>query len=264
MTLQSIYTGDHGKEKLRFGSKLVVRYDEPASDKPSKWTSVYPLADAKCKKDNGDIFKNTIKNELAKGINAIERDEVNFHQNKETKKWECTLVSKEEEHPDDDIQVDVLTYMIGDLKFLSVMLGKENFEGLWCFLCQLYHDDWKEHGHAAGNFWDLDELRRQAEKVKTEVLDGKDRKGVREDPYFDIPVDHYIWPVLHILIGIGNAILAYLVDIVENEIQQLPPKELILKREVKELEQQLEDTRAWTGAEAGSGKQLVKNTRGTG
>ena len=42
------------------------------------------------------------------------------------------------------------------------------------------------------------------------------RMGVREEAYFDIPIDRYIWPVLHTLIGVGNGILNHLVDIVEN------------------------------------------------
>ena len=45
-----------------------------------------------------------------------------------------------------------------------------------------------------------------------------------------IHVQLFIWPILHTLIGASNAILAYLIDIIEAEIQQLPAKEINLKR----------------------------------
>jgi len=59
--------------------------------------------------------------------------------------------------------------------------------------------------------------------------------GVREGPYFDIPVTRYIWPILHTLIGVGNGILDYLIDIIESKIQPIPAKEVRMKRELREL-----------------------------
>ena len=46
-TVSSIYTGDHGKGKFRFGTKLVVRTKDTNDLK--KFSLVYPLADVKCK-----------------------------------------------------------------------------------------------------------------------------------------------------------------------------------------------------------------------
>ena len=153
--------------------------------------------------------------------------------------------------------------MVGDLKFLSMMLGKEDFDSYWCYLCMLSHPDWQQKGYASGELWTLDKLKKQAEIAKTK--DGKERKGVREDPYFDIPVERFIWPILHTLIGIGNNILKYLVDIVENEIQHIPPKEMRVKRELKELEDQLEEQREvrddWDSVNDGYGKELLKELR---
>ena len=154
--------------------------------------------------------------------------------------------------------------MVGDLKFLSMMLGKVDFDSYWCYLCMLSHPDWQQKGYASdGELWTLDKLKKQAEIAKTK--DGKERKGVREDPYFDIPVERFIWPILHTLIGIGNNILKYLVDIVENEIQHIPPKEMQVKRKLKELEDQLEEQREvrddWDSVNDGYGKELLKELR---
>ena len=77
--------------------------------------------------------------------------------------------------------------MIGDLKFLSMMLGKENFETYWCILCQLAKKDWQDAWYDATELlWTLEKLKEQAELSKN--LKGTARKGVREAPYFDIPV----------------------------------------------------------------------------
>ena len=112
-----------------------------------------------------------------------------------------------------------MAYMIGDLKFLCMILGKENFDGYWCYLCSLFYDDWQKEGHTCGTPWTLEKLKAQA--LLSVDLEGKERMGVREDPYFEIPIDRFIWPILHTLIGIGNAILKNLMNIIENEIQSL-------------------------------------------
>ena len=209
-SVTSIYTGDHGKGKLCFGSKLVVRTKQ--GDTRKKWSVIYPLADVKCKKDNGDIFKNTVKKNLAEGINKVEHGKIRFSKSNVNgeSKWNCTIVSPD--HADfqseDKSVMDVVAFMIGDLKFLSMMLGKENFDGGHCYLCNLYIDEWQKVDHEPGQCWTLEKLKQQAAKFNT--LTGRARMGVRESPYFDIPVSRYIWPILHTLIGVRNAILELL------------------------------------------------------
>ena len=185
--IQSIYSGDHGKSKLRFVSKLVIAL----KNVKKKAVSVYALADVKCKNDTGEVFKITVKDSLAKGINKVEHGRVKFERDESTGQWNCTTIDK----TDSAFQSshDVTAYMIGDLKFLSMMLGKENFDGYWCYLCKLSHPEWQPEGYTEGELWTLDKLKEQAEKSKN--LEGKMRMGVREEAYFDIPIDRYIWPV---------------------------------------------------------------------
>jgi len=89
--------------------------------------------------------------------------------------------------------------------------------------------------------------------------------GVQETPYFDIPVHRYIRPVLHTLIGVGNAILDYLIDIVESEIQAIPAKEIRLRREIREIKAEIKDLRAekdeWESLTVGSGKDQLKQAK---
>lgn len=262
----SIYTGDHGKGKLRFGSKLVAWLKQAVMDK-DKWEKlvrIYPLADVKCRKDNGEIFKGTIKDNLATAINRVEHGKAQFKQNDDGK-WECKIIDPghADFEKESDLICEVTAFMIGDLKFLSMMLGKENFDTYWCYLCMLSHADWQKYGHDVGEMWSLDKLIDQAEK--SENLEGAARKGVREEPYFDIPLWRYIWPVLHTLIGVGNDILDYLIDIVESEIQALPAKEIRMKRELRDMEKEdkemVEARDYFDSKNEGSGTELIKKYR---
>ena len=123
------------------------------------------------------------------------------------------------------------------------------------------HPEWQQGGYDVSTLlWDIEQLKAQAEKSNT--ASGMDRKGVREEPYFDIPVERYIWPVLHTLIGVGNGILNHLVDIVESEIQAVPAKEILLKREVRELTRDIIALRKerddFDSNDEGSGKETLK------
>ena len=78
--IYSIYSGDHGIGKLHFVSTLVVGLlPNKAGCNEEKAMSVYPLfADVKCRKDTGAIFKATIKDDLAEGINRVEHGRMRF------------------------------------------------------------------------------------------------------------------------------------------------------------------------------------------
>ncbi len=48
--------------------------------------------------------------------------------------------------------------------------------------------------------WPIERLCEQAERVSEERMTGTNCKGIREEPYFKIPVVIVIWPILHSLI----------------------------------------------------------------
>ena len=62
---------------MRFGAKLVIGL----KGNKTKAVAVYPLADVKCKKDTGEVFKETIHKNLAAGINKVEHGRVKFEKN---------------------------------------------------------------------------------------------------------------------------------------------------------------------------------------
>ena len=70
--LQSVYSGDHGQQKFRFASKLLLMYEGILH------SQVYALSDVACKKDNGEVLKNTIMKPLSEGVNKIEDSWIKF------------------------------------------------------------------------------------------------------------------------------------------------------------------------------------------
>jgi len=94
--VQSIYTGDHGKGKLRFGAKLVIGLN----GNKTKAVALYLLAYVKCKKDTGEVFKEKIHKNLAAGIKKGENGRVKFEKNGDDGKWKAYIIDKE--HTDFD------------------------------------------------------------------------------------------------------------------------------------------------------------------
>ena len=88
-------------------------------------------------------------------------------ENETTGKWSCRIIDpghKGFDSVSNTIQ-DVVAYIIGDLKFLSMMLGKEYFDSFWCILCKLGLNDWRECSQDHGELWTLDKLIAQAAKI---------------------------------------------------------------------------------------------------
>ena len=129
------------------------------------------------------------------------------------------------------------TFLCGDLKFLFMMLGREDFDTFWCLYCKLFKDDWQDDDHAEGELWTLQDLKEKSQYNQTNNIKGRERCGVREDPYFNFLHKNIIWPaLLHAQIGIGNNLLTYLVEFGDCEIQCLPRVEFKMIQETRQLE----------------------------
>ena len=124
----SAFSGDHGQKKFRAASKLLLEM----MGLENVFESIYPLADLACKKDSGEVLKSTIMPNLVPGVNKIEDSSVKFNLNESTKKWECKLVPNNTPG-----SIPVTAVLCGDLKFLFMILGRENFDTYWCYFCNL-------------------------------------------------------------------------------------------------------------------------------
>ena len=229
---------------------------------------MYPLADIDCTKDSCDVFKGTIKDNLARGINRIVDCKVQFVLNEdgeEGEQWSCSLICEGDAdyNTNSDTIHDVQAFMVGDLKFFSQMLGKEGFDSNWCSHCQLNRNEWE----VGCEFTIVESTLESIRLLAAESTDatGVDRKGVREDPYFNISVANYIWPILHIKLGHGNAIVKFLLDYADKAVQQVPQEQILLREQVMELNGKLADAgdlrNQWDSDGVESGKEIVKRLR---
>ncbi len=176
---------------------------------------------------------------MSVGINQVEEYSLKFEFDQTTEKWKCLSDDEYLKCAIVNFQVKPIVFLTGDIAFLNLILGKEDFNGDWCYLCDLYKSKWQSKCHEDGNHWTLERLCIQARKVKEENLKGTKRHGVREEPYFKIPVERVIWPVLHTLIGIGNNILQNLVDFIDNDIESLPLKEIRLRESLGDIDERI-------------------------
>ena len=274
--IQSLYAGDHGKGKHRFACKNVVHLivpDGKNSTKRDKHTVIYPLADIKASKDTCEVFKGTIHENLKSGINQVVHGKVLFEdkgvdEKTKKKKWNCRIIDPSHSlfMSESSNVMDVVPYMVGDLKFFSQMLGKEDFDSAWCCICRLKYAELQGLSNVKGELWTLDAIKKKHDDNECPPkTKGAAMMGVREYPYFDIPVENYIWPILHTLIGIGNNILTFLTDYADNNVQLLPTRQIRLKEEIKELDKKIEEEKEsiqfFESSSAGSGKELLKSAK---
>ena len=112
-------------------------------------------------------------------------------------------------------------YVTGDLAFYAIVLGKEGMSPKWCHLCQVREGNRRDLNRT-DTAWTTDLYNEAAETVDKMNADkaarlNKDKSdmneshlGVKSKLWWDfIPIDHYVVPLLHCLIGIGDNIMTH-------------------------------------------------------
>ena len=165
---------------------------------------MFTLANARCKKDNTDIIRNTFGTLLNTDLKQI-------------REWGLVsiLVDGEVEWGGGEgggdaarRTIPVELFMAGDILFYAIALGKEGFATWWCNWCQLFKTDWQSTDHQLGIPWNMESLKAHATRIESGDVNSncvKDICGVKEQPLFDaIDTDHFVPPTLHLTIGKGN------------------------------------------------------------
>ena len=83
-------------------------------------------------KDNAEVLKKTIEPHLKKGTNTIINQKLSVGFNAEGE-IECVLGDGKELKL--VVMPDQHMYIIGNLAFYAMILGKDNSSGYWCYLC---------------------------------------------------------------------------------------------------------------------------------
>ena len=154
-------------------------------------------------------------------------------------------IKYEQDNTNDQMVLPIDFFMIGDLKFLFMISGRNGFSGSKCLYCMLKASQWKKQHQ------EKDSIFCGAEKLSVEILmdhamniqqpDARDNKpplsrtrrsarsqqtaastedattsgnaasGVKEPPIWTfIPIQNYLAPLLHLQLGLGNDLVNYL------------------------------------------------------
>ena len=217
---------DHGKGHSRITTTFIARLQtEDEGWKEEEYSCT--IGNARCKKDNADILKNTFGPSLNSHLKQI-RDAgcVSITEDR-------TIQFGRVEEATKTIPIEL--FMAGDILFYSTALGKEGFSTWWCSLCRLFKPDWQEAGHRCGKPWTLYSLCQHAIRIESGDIDIRKARevcGVKERPVFDcIAVENYITPCLHLTIGKGNDSLDNFVAEMQSAAEGFTPEYLLAEKE---------------------------------
>ena len=151
-----------GDVKFRFLAKTIIK-----TVTGQYYVDVYSLADVACKKDNAIILNATVMGPMVEGMNDIAFGKLIFGKTLHEEggitvgEYNVDLVQLVNQNASTGMVVNPKSYLTGDLAFLTVVLGKEGFEGWWCNFCKGYRTNWQTKG-ALFEPWSMAELINQA------------------------------------------------------------------------------------------------------
>jgi hypothetical protein len=137
-----------------------------------------------------------------------------------------------------------------------MVLGREGSSGARCYLCHLSAKEFSK-SLEAGDEWSYKEMNDFVRKMQeSNAKVKKPVEGCKELAWWQmIPLSHFLVPLLHTLIGIGNDIYDNFRDIVNEHIECLDRKEIETRRKVAECEMTIESEKsrrnAWDASEKG-------------
>ena len=138
-------------------------------------------------------------------------------------------------------------FLIGDLKFLFMMLGRDGYSGRQCLHCKLFAKDWKEKYadgqiQCSGEVCTIEKLLQlflaaqinrqsastESRKTRHESISSVRNWWQKEAPLWKfIPMENIIIPVLHLLLGLGNDVFDNFWSAWFNErVEPLTPEEV--------------------------------------
>ncbi|KAL7526841.1 hypothetical protein ACHAXR_001674, partial [Thalassiosira sp. AJA248-18] len=231
--------GDHGQGAFIAGSRIVISLGDEDAEPISFEISV---AEIVCKKDNADILKKTIKDELTKGFDTLAKNDLVFRLNANDQ-IECSFVpASENDTAAKSLRANM--YIVGDLAFYGMILGKEGMSGKWCHLCKLSAKEFADLTKS-GDPWvyeAMDSLGKWYREKINAKKKADPKMGMKEEPWFTmIPIGNFIVPLLHCLIGIGDNMLTKFRDIVSEFIEYLPREEVDMRLSQGAMEQKIDD-----------------------
>jgi hypothetical protein len=222
--LELLLGGDHGKGAFTFLFVIVVRYKDSTR---APMIVELQLGQIDSTEDSMELLR-PLLDDMVPGLKKL-------MPSREGKSTVGVLNDDYElqfgEQNDDAIPMQF--YLIGDLKFLFMMMGRSGFSGSYCLYCQLKQAEWKKQ-HVDLNAIDCGADAWTIEKLASGFLlgtqpdaDARIPGGQKESPIWDfIPIECIIVPLLHILLGLSNDALSHFWDWLEERVEPLTADEI--------------------------------------
>jgi hypothetical protein len=235
--LEVIIGGDHGQTKFGEMAKFVIRGEHnEVIDKQS-----YQVGFVDCKKDTYDIFQGTIGPKLNESIGNIAKKWVDISDESLSIEFVDPPTNHSGEIPNNFRPIKV--FSTGDLKYLSMTLGKVNMDSKWCPFCKLSPHEWKVRGHEPGAPWTLEAM----EEVRRKIASGElkdtpnNRRGCVDKPAFDsIAIECIVVPALHMMMGMGNDAFKHFLQYIDERHEWIGEEELEARQKLWEAAAELD------------------------
>ncbi|KAL7524102.1 hypothetical protein ACHAXR_002598, partial [Thalassiosira sp. AJA248-18] len=236
--------GDHGKEALQQGLHVTITtmdgvdregHDE---DDPHSFTYELIVAEAICKKDNAKIMENTINKGLTPAMKEIVESKLAVEVG-EGGNITCRFLPLASETTLKTFKVEL--YVVSDLAFYGMALGREGMMGAWCYLCRLSHAEFQDLLRE-GDDWVMAALQAMAKEVAHPSFKEQSKNGVKVAPWWwFIPLRNFLPPILHLLIGIWNDIWDKFREFISEHIEYISKDEADLREKKASLLIKIED-----------------------
>jgi len=230
----AILGGDHGGDAFTFGTKLCVHFHGAREPIYCEVT----VCEVICRKDSAELLEKTLVEKMTPYIKKINDEQLWIY--RVDQEVHCSYGERPANIANHMIK-DVKTWLFvtGDLAFYAMALGRESMSGHWCFLCKLKKSMFASGD--AGDHWTMEQLIDVANKVESSK-NKKPQEGVKTKPWWPfIPLKHFMVPLLHVLIGIGNDLLTSFRDWVNDEVECLHQQEVRTRQAATTAEHKIID-----------------------
>jgi hypothetical protein len=197
-----VISGDHGKGFYRMIAMLLI-WQSNTFTKPLRVP--VEIASMRCRKDTSEVLEAVVPH-VNVSLENLDKCRVINHANSEV-----LLITAED--PRFEVSIPLRVFMVGDLAWVSDVLGKRNMSGNWCPYCKINKTTRTLATHTKAELWSINKLQDHLEYMEN-VLGrrptAQDRMGAVGAPLLScIPLSNLVPPVLHMELGLINNIVYY-------------------------------------------------------
>ena len=235
--VQVVSGGDHGDIAFQFGATVSVELDDD-----TVIDFEVSVCEVICRTDTADLLEKTILPRLTKGLKTIATKMLHIYTDLAGNVNCCFGSLPENVSIKSQVSFEkVKVYVTGDLACFAMILGRESMSGQWCFLCRLSRSQYSNKCHEEGELWTTELLKELGDKITN--TEGNPDQGIKKAPWWEfLPLHHYMIPLLHALIGIGNDLLDNFFDHINEEIEDIDVQEYKTRKAIVLAEHKIIDT----------------------